>query len=82
MKVIKTRLADAGKITLVYNLVQDGDAYGLEIKAPCEKYPYIYVDDVAREVNKALEILELFADNAVFPQNALEIFDDMLGIVL
>lgn len=79
MKIIETRVMYEGEIKLVYALVQDGKAYGLEIKSEGTACGCIYVDDVARELDKAMEILHLFADNTVFPENALEIFDDLLG---
>ena len=82
LKVLKTRTVYEGKTKLIYNLIQDENAYGLEIKAYGEKQPYIYADDITRDLNKAIEIFDLFADNTVFPQNALEVFDDLLGVVI
>ena len=78
MKVIKTRIMYEENIELVYNLVQDGNTYGLEMESKEEQRQYIYVDDIARELGKALEIMDLFANNTVFPMNALEVFDDLL----
>ena len=79
MKIIETRVMYEGEIKLVYTLVQEGKAYGLKIESASDFYRYIYVDDVTRDFNKAMEILNLFADNTVFPENTLEVFDDLLG---
>lgn len=76
--MIKTRIMYEENIELVYNLVQDGNTYGLEMESKEEQRQYIYVDDIARELDRALEIMDLFANNTVFPMNALEVFDDLL----
>lgn len=80
MKTLKTTTMHVSNTTVRYTVMYDGTAYGLEIKALGDFEGYILVDDVARELNEAVEIAEFFAINSVFPDNVLEIFDDCLGM--
>lgn len=79
LKTLKTITKHVGNTKLKYTAVFDGVSYGLEITAAGDFDGYILVEDVSRELQVAEYLAELFAENLVFPQNALEIFDDLLG---
>ena len=80
MKTLKNITVHVSNTTVRYTLLYDGTAYGLEIEAKGEFEGYVLVEDAARNYEEAALLFELFADNLVFPANALEIFDDFLGV--
>ena len=79
MKALETIVKHVGSTELRYTVVFDGLSYGLEVTAVGVLDGSILVEDVTREIEVAEKIAELFAANTVFPQNVLEIFDDLLG---
>ncbi|MBQ6893042.1 MAG: hypothetical protein IJN48_02450 [Clostridia bacterium] len=80
MKTLKTKTMHVGNTAVSYSTVYSNGSYGLEISAKGGFEGYIFVEDVARDIGEADAIMELFAENTVFPDNALEIFDDLLGL--
>ncbi|MBQ8837247.1 MAG: hypothetical protein IJ002_07055 [Clostridia bacterium] len=81
MKTLKTKAKHVSNTSVIYTSVYDGNTYSLEIRSYGDFDGYILVDDVTRDADEAEKIANLFADNLVFPDNALEVLDDYLGTI-
>ena len=79
MKTLKTQTMHVGNTAIDYSIVVSGESFGLEVSTKGDFEEYILVEDVTREFEEAEKLLKMFAENTVFPDNVLEIFDDLLG---
>ena len=79
MKTLKNKTMHVASSVIEYSLKHDGKSYGLEISAKGGFEEHILVEDISGELDEADRIFELFSANTVFPGNALEILDDLLG---
>ena len=64
---------------ITYSVLRNRGIYRLSVCTDRKGAYSVIVDDVARDLVTAKRILVLFANNLVFPENVLEIFDDILG---
>ena len=79
MSILKSKTVHVGSRTLEYSILYSSGQYGIEIKVQNDSKRYFSACDVARDSETAEYLLELFSDNLVFPENAPEIFDDILA---
>lgn len=63
--------------TPTYTLLQSGSSYGIAVEADGK---CIRVESITENIEDAGQILRLLAENTVYPDNVLEILDDLLGV--
>ncbi len=79
MKTLKTKTMHVANSVMEYSLRYDGKSYGLEISVHGDFEEHILVEDISCDQEEADKLLETLSVNTVFPSNALEILDDLLG---
>ena len=68
---------NVGETRICYSLEHNGVYFSMRVTATPSIVESVYVPDVARDFETAKRLLNLFADNFVFPISVYEIFDDL-----
>lgn len=69
----------AGETRICYSLEHNGVYYSMRVTAAGALVESVTVSDVARDFETAKRLLDLFADNLVFPISVYEILDDLFA---
>ncbi len=78
LSTLKNKTMHVGDFVLDYTVTYSDGRYDFEIKVRDDSKRYFSACDVTRDGKTADYLLELFSSNLVFPENAPEIFDDIL----
>lgn len=79
MRIAKSEIMRVGNLAIVYHLTYQNGRYGMIIEVLGDSKRRFSACDVARNLETAEYLLTLFSQNLVFPENAAEIFDDILA---
>ena len=80
LSTFKNKTMHVGDFVLDYIVTYNDGQYDFEIKVRDDSKRCFSARDVARDKETAEYLLELFSSNLVFPENAPEIFDDLLCV--